>query len=96
MDPGYRYGMVPFHSRGLGHQRIQELCFEARARFYSLGSILRRSLDFQVNSANFFMWFQFFFINGLMRAEVLQRRGFPLGDEADGIPLLEVPHGLHV
>lgn len=96
MDPAYRYGMVPFHSQGLGHDRIQDLCFEARARFYSLGSILRRSLDFKVNSSNFFMWFQFFFINGLMRAEVLQRRGFPLGDEADVSPLLEVRHGLHV
>ena len=90
LDPNYRYGMVPFESTGLGHERIQELCFEARRRYYSLGSIFWRSLDRQVNASNLFMWFQFFFINGLMRAEVRQRKGYPLGDECDLAPLLEV------
>lgn len=90
LDPNYRYGMVPFHTKGLSPERIQRLCVESRARFYSLPSILKRSLDFQVNSSNVFMWTKFFFINWLMRGEVSQRDGYPLGDEACTIPLLEV------
>ena len=55
--------------------------------------MLRRSLDFRVNSNSFFMWSNFFVINTLMRKEVLQRQDFPLGDEAYTAPLLKAAHG---
>jgi hypothetical protein len=38
------------------------------------------------------MWSNFFVINYLMRREVGQRVGYPLGDEADTTPLLEAAH----
>jgi radical SAM superfamily enzyme YgiQ (UPF0313 family) len=82
LDPDYRYGMVPFAPVGMTADEVRDRCVEARARFYSLASIARRSLDFRVNSSSLFMWSNFFVINALMRREVLQRRGFPLGDEA--------------
>lgn len=88
LDPRYRYGMVPFRSRGLEPERIAELCLRARTRFYSLGSLLRRSLDFEVNSRSLFGWATFFTANLLMRREVAQRQDFPLGDERDPLPLL--------
>ena len=89
LDPRYRYGMVPFAPRGMTAADVERRCIEARQRFYSYASILRRSLDFQVNSETLFMWSHFFSINLLFRAEVLERRGFPLGDEAYGGPLLK-------
>jgi hypothetical protein len=52
--------------------------------------MIRRSLDFGVNSKSPFMWFNFFVINSLMRREVLQRRRYPLGDESFEEPLLKV------
>jgi hypothetical protein len=58
-----------------------------------LWSILRRSLDFKVNAGSLFMWFNYFVINALMRREVLQRKQYPLGDEAFDGPLLEVAAG---
>lgn len=91
MDPRYRYGMVPFRTSGLEPERMQELCVEARRDFYSVGSIVSRSLDFQVNSRGFFMWAQFFWINYLLRREVWERKGYPLGDETFQGPLLRVP-----
>ncbi|MBI3930362.1 MAG: B12-binding domain-containing radical SAM protein [Armatimonadetes bacterium] len=94
LDPDYRYGMVPFHTHGLDPGAIQDLCVEARGDFYGLPSIVRRSLDFQVNSSNLFMWARFFFINGLMRREVSQRDGYPLGDEAFAGELVEVPQAV--
>jgi len=90
LDPSYRYGMVPFAPRGMTAAQVEQRCIEARQRFYSYSSILRRSLDFQVNSRTVFMWSHFFSINLLFRSEVLQRKGFPLGDEAYVGPLLKV------
>jgi radical SAM superfamily enzyme YgiQ (UPF0313 family) len=89
LDPGYRYGMVPFAPRGMTAEDVERRCIEARQRFYSFSSILRRSLDFDVNSRTWFMWSHFFSINLLFRSEVLQRKGFPLGDESYVGPLLK-------
>ncbi len=88
LHPDYRYGMVPFAPRGLSAEQISQGCIKARADFYSLSSIFRRSLDFQVNSSSLFMWSNFFLINWMIRREVMQRRNYPLGDEAyNGLPL---------
>ena len=88
LDPEYRYGMVPFAPRGLTAQEVKDRCITARQKFYSLSSMLRRGFD-RVNSSNWFMWAHFFSINLLFRAEVLQRKDFPLGDESYASPLLK-------
>jgi radical SAM superfamily enzyme YgiQ (UPF0313 family) len=92
LDPNYRYGMVPFTPKGLTAEMVKQRCIEARSVFYGWRSILRRSLDFQVNSNTFFMWSNFFVINSLMRREVMQRKDFPLGDEAYTGPLIKATH----
>lgn len=90
LDDNYRYGMVPFTPKGLTAEDVKQRCLDARQGFYSLGSILRRSWDFQVNSSSPFMWWNFFFINLLFRREVMQRKDFPLGDESYTGELLKV------
>jgi radical SAM superfamily enzyme YgiQ (UPF0313 family) len=93
LDPDYRYGMVPFTPRGMTAEDVKQRCIDARQRFYGFSSIARRSLDFEVNSRNWFMWTHFFSINLLFRSEVLQRKDFPLGDERYTAPLLKADHG---
>lgn len=90
LHPDYRYGMVPFAPTGLTAAEIEEGCFQARTNFYSLPSILKRGLDFQVNSSNLRMGSYFFLINLMMRAEVTQRKNFPLGEEGWPGQLLKV------
>jgi len=92
LAPEYRYGMVPFAPRGMTAEQVKQRCIEARQKFYSIASIFRRSLDFQVNSESWFMWTHFFSINLLFRSEVLQRKDFPLGDEAYTAPFLKASH----
>jgi radical SAM superfamily enzyme YgiQ (UPF0313 family) len=92
LHPEYRYGMLPFTPRGMTAGQVKQRCIEARQRFYSFPSIFRRGFDFQVNARNWFMWSHFFSINLLFRAEVLQRKDFPLGDEAYTAPLLKARH----
>jgi radical SAM superfamily enzyme YgiQ (UPF0313 family) len=89
LHPDYRYGMVPFVPSGMTAEMVKQRCIQARAGFYSLPSIIKRSWDFEVNSNNYFMWSNFFMINLLMRNEVWQRKDFPLGDEAYCGPLLK-------
>lgn len=96
LDDNYRYGMLPFTPQLFEPAALERACVAARRRFFGIPSMLRRSLDFAVNSRTLFMWLNFFIINGLMRREVRQRQRYPLGDEAFTGPLLRVTDGGHV
>ena len=82
LDAEYRYGMVPFGPKGMSAAEVKQRCIEARQEFYGLRSIIQRGFDRQVNASSWFMWSSFFSINLMFRREVLQRKDFPLGDEA--------------
>jgi radical SAM superfamily enzyme YgiQ (UPF0313 family) len=92
LDPDYRYGMVPFEPKGISAEEVRLRCVEARARFYSYPSMLKRSLDLEVNANDFFMWRNFFVINAMMRREVMQRKELPMGDAAHEIELIKAAH----
>ena len=94
LNPGYRYGMVPFQPKRMSPESVRQNCLAARKKFYSLRSILLRSFDFKVNSNNTYMWTQFFVMNFMMRREVLQREGYPLGDVIYHGPEIAVPESL--
>ncbi len=91
LDPRYHYNMIPFQPKRMSPEAVQQRCVEARAKFYSVSNILRRSWD-GVNSGNFFMWSNFFVINGILRKEVHQRDGFPLGDQGYQGELIKASH----
>ena len=93
LDPDYRYGMLPFVPTGMTAEDVRQGCLEARSDFYSLPSILRRGLNFKVNTRGAFGWY-FFVINFLMRREVSQREDYPLGDEAYSEPLIRTAHSM--
>jgi radical SAM superfamily enzyme YgiQ (UPF0313 family) len=80
MDSAYSYNKIPFKPALLEPEELQELCIQARARFYSTANILRRFAD-PVNRSNFFMARHYPLINFMMRREVQQRNDLPLGDE---------------
>lgn len=88
LDEGYRYNDVPFMPGQLAPEEVTRLCVDARRRFYSLRSILKRGFA-RPNCSDSFMFRNFFPINLLHRAEVSQRNGYPLGDEGWSGPLLE-------
>src|SRR5262249_34622659 len=69
LDPGYRYGMVPFAPGRMSAEAVERACVAARRTFYRWGSILRRSAD-RVNAGDAFMWSSFFVINYPVRPEV--------------------------
>ena len=79
LDDGYSYNTLPFRPHGLAPEDVSRLCVEARRRFYSLASMLKRGFDV-VNRADPFMLRAFFIINGMHRAEVAKRDRLPFGD----------------
>jgi len=79
LDDTYSYNRIPFQPIHLHPDELQRHCVEARRKFYSWPSILRRSVD-PVNRASLLMFRNFFLINGMLRAEVSQRDFYPLGD----------------
>lgn len=88
LDPAYRYNEVPFHPRTLSHKEVRAGCLQARHRFYSLTSTVRRGLREARGNDPFMSW-SFWGINAMHRREVGMRDGFPLGDEGWDGPILE-------
>jgi radical SAM superfamily enzyme YgiQ (UPF0313 family) len=87
LDDDYSYNKVPFVPGRMSAEAVERGCVEARRRFYSWPSILRRSID-PVNRANLFMFRNYFLINALHRADVDGRNHYPLGEEGWRGPLL--------
>ncbi len=81
LDENYSYNIIPFRPLGIEAEELRRNCIEARRKFYSWPSILRRGLD-PVNRANAFMWRNFYMINGMHRGDVSLRDHYPLGDES--------------
>jgi radical SAM superfamily enzyme YgiQ (UPF0313 family) len=80
LDERYSYNMVPFQPAQMSPEQLQRGCVQARAEFYSLQNMWRRSFD-AVNRSSSAMWWHFYGINYLFRREVRQRDYYPLGDE---------------
>jgi radical SAM superfamily enzyme YgiQ (UPF0313 family) len=89
LDDRYRYNMVPFQPAAMGPEALQRYCLEARRSFYAWSSIAARALD-PVNSADMFMFRNFFPINAMLRVDTNRRDGYPLGDESWQGPLLPI------
>lgn len=81
LDARYRYNEIPFEPAKMTPAQLQAGCLAARRAFYSHRSIWRRGLD-EVNRSSAKMWWHYYGINYLFRAEVGQRDGYPLGDES--------------
>lgn len=88
LDPAFRFGMVPFAPRGMGAEELRGCCLDARRRYYAASSILRRAFRPRASLA---VQAAFWSANLLLRREVHDRDGYPLGDEGFTGEILEAP-----
>ncbi len=79
LSPGYRFGDVAFRPRAVSAERLAELCYTYRQRFYSPLNILRRGMDLKANCRSLSQAAVFFAYNFLSRCEVRHRQRLPLG-----------------
>ncbi len=78
----YRFGQVPFRPEAMSAAQIEAHCLAARRSFYTWNSIVRRSLEFRCNSRNPGRAWAYWLLNLMLRREVSQKSGIPLGREA--------------
>jgi hypothetical protein len=90
LSPDYRYGDISFQPLTMSGEELHELCLRARRRFYSFPSIARRLLHrgngWPPRKAAAALG-----VNLLLRKEIDQKDGLPLGNE----PFRPVPRREH-
>lgn len=87
LSPTFRFGDVPFNPKNMTAQELHELCLNARRRFYSFSGMARRSTNMRGNSNTLRKAAAFWGINALLRKEIGQKDGLPLGN----LPTRPVP-----
>ena len=80
LSPTYRYGDISFMPEAMTGEELHELCLAARRRFYSYSSIARR-LSGRGNRRPLRKLATLAGINLLLRKEIEQKDGLPLGNE---------------
>lgn len=75
----YRFGDAPFNPECGSADTLKQWCHSARRRFYSISSILRRAMDFKGNCGSLRKFALYFGLNLLLRREISQKKGLPLG-----------------
>jgi radical SAM superfamily enzyme YgiQ (UPF0313 family) len=85
-DPQYRYGALIFKPKCLSPEQLSMLCKKARKNFYSLVSILKRSLRLLKRNRSLLLFCYFWQLNLLLGKEVEEKSGLPMGDNLDALP----------
>jgi radical SAM superfamily enzyme YgiQ (UPF0313 family) len=80
LSPTFRFGDVPFTPKNTTAQELHELCLQARRRFYSFPGMIRRSTNIKGNATTLRKAAAFWGINALLRKEIGQKDGLPLGN----------------
>jgi radical SAM superfamily enzyme YgiQ (UPF0313 family) len=75
----YRFADVPFDPGCTTPEQVRQWCHWARRSFYSLRRIVQRAGDLRANCRSVRNAILFFTLNLLLRREIYQKRGFPLG-----------------
>lgn len=85
LNKDYRFGDAPFTPLCCSSTTLKDWCHASRSRFYALTSIAKRALDIQSNLSTTRKTGLYFGLNFLLRKEIAQKRGLPLGiqDQSD-------------
>lgn len=84
LSEDYRFGQVPFRPVSMKADEVEQRCHQARGSFYTWPSIIRRSLEFQCNSPTPARAWAYWMLNWMLRRELSQKAGIPLGGANGG------------
>jgi radical SAM superfamily enzyme YgiQ (UPF0313 family) len=80
LSPTFRFGDIPFNPAQVTAKELHAECIRARKRFYSIPAILKRSRNVKGNCGSLKKAATYLWINGLLRKEIRQKDGLPLGN----------------
>ncbi len=81
LDKDFRFGRPPFEPECMPAEKLEELCLRARRQFYSASSIIRRIPRLKPGLRTPADIFRYFTLNTMLRREIGQKSGIPLGIE---------------
>lgn len=80
LNDTYRFGQLTYNPSGdFDAKEVEKGCIELRQKFYSLPSVFTRGIDFKANCKTLQSAKTFWGLNLLMRREIQQKYGLPLG-----------------
>jgi len=79
LSDDYRFGDAPYDPECGSADLLKQWCHAARREFYSVVSILKRAMDFRANCGSVRKLTLYFGLNFLLRREISQKKGLPLG-----------------
>ena len=82
LNPSYRFNDIPYHTEHIESREVREVCLRARKRFYSLSAIFKRAKNRQGNLNTLRKIVGYFSINFMLRKEIDEKDGLPLGNES--------------
>ncbi len=82
LAPGYTFGQIAFRPTRWTAEELFHRLMQVRRRFFSLGSILDRSLDLRANANSPFSLWLHWTINLMLRREISQKWSLPVGDRS--------------
>lgn len=83
ISPEFRFGEVPFYPKNMSREELHEECLRARDRFYSVSSIARRGFkNIEGNCGSLQKTGAYLWINYLLRREIAEKDGLPLGNHS--------------
>jgi len=81
LDPDYRFGQVPFQPKNMTPEELHQGCLDARRKFYGARSTTERLLhNLPGNGNSLSKIAAYLSVNGMLRREVSQKNGLPLGN----------------
>ncbi len=82
LHPDYRFNYAPFEPARMRAEELTAACFEARASFSSLPSLVHRLLDFKTNLRNPVRLYTYLRFNPVFRREVFKKHGMFFGQRS--------------
>ena len=79
LHPDYRFNYSPFRPARMTAEELTDACFEARAEFNALPSLVHRLLDFKTNLRNPVRLYTYLRFNPVFRKEVFKKHGMYFG-----------------
>jgi radical SAM superfamily enzyme YgiQ (UPF0313 family) len=79
LHPQYRFNYAAFRPKSMSPEELTETCFDARSRFNSVGSIIRRAVDFKTNMRSLYRLGVYLRYNPIFRKEVFKKHGMRFG-----------------
>ena len=83
LDSGCYFGNIYFKPKNLTPEKLEQLCYKYRYKFFSLASIIKRSFNFRVYWQDIIFLFIYFANNLFANRETDSRHFLPFGDAND-------------